>query len=84
MDALDAAKCETGLDNSPTFDGASFVPRAPDGNHVAAAAGDDGGAADDDGFMSQWDVGLTALFARDACELAALLGDDDHIARTAR
>eukprot|EP00755_Sulcionema_specki_P000981 Sspe_Gene.25808::Locus_10470_Transcript_1_1_Confidence_1.000_Length_2535::g.25808::m.25808 len=56
-----AAKCETGLDNSPMFDSAVFVS--------------------EQGVMSQWDVGMSALYARDCQVLAELartvLGRED-------
>lgn len=54
-DSLQAAKWETGLDNSPLYDTATF--------NVTS------------GLMSQWDVGLHALYISDALTLAGLARD---------
>ena len=54
-DALQDAKFETGLDNSPLYDSATYNASS--------------------GVMSQWDVGMHALFVADARELAALARD---------
>lgn len=52
QDPVSASRCETGLDNSPLYDGATFVPS--------------------ENCIDSVDVGMTALYARDALELANL------------
>ena len=53
--SLQAAKWETGLDNSPLYDTATFNATS--------------------GLMSQWDVGLQALYIADALMLAGLAAE---------